>query len=62
MRTAPLFTGPSATNDAGVRALVRRLWVLGFEGAIILEQWPHPPEQLVRTRNRLSELLAAEWR
>jgi sugar phosphate isomerase/epimerase len=57
----PLFTGPSATNDSGLRSLVRRLWVRGFEGSIILEQWPHPPEQLVRTRDRLSELLAAEW-
>ena len=58
----PLFTGPSAANDAGVRALVRRLKARGFTGSIILEQWPHPPEQLIRTRERLSELLAAEWR
>jgi sugar phosphate isomerase/epimerase len=58
----PLFTGPSATDDRGVRALIRRLRTRGFAGAIILEQWPHPPEQLIRTRDRLSELLAAEWR
>lgn len=55
----PLFTGPSAANDGGVRELVRRLRTRGFAGAVILEQWPHPPEQLVRTRERLSELLAA---
>jgi len=55
----PLFTGPSATDDRGLRALVRRLHERGFAGAVILEQWPYPPEQLVKTRERLRELLAA---
>ena len=57
----PLFTGPSGTNDRGLRALVRRLKARGFAGSVILEQWPHPPEQLIRSRERLGELLAAEW-
>jgi sugar phosphate isomerase/epimerase len=57
----PLFTGPAAADDRGVRALVQRLRARGFDGSIILEQWPFPPEQLVRTRERLSALLAVEW-
>jgi sugar phosphate isomerase/epimerase len=56
----PLFTGPSAGDDRGVRALVRRLRRRGFAGSVILEQWPDPPEVLVRTRERLKELLAVE--
>lgn len=57
----PLFTGPSAETDRGLRSLVRRLKARGFSGSVIMEQWPHPAEVLVRTRQRLSELLAAEW-
>jgi sugar phosphate isomerase/epimerase len=57
----PLFTGPSGANDQGVQALLQRLKARGFAGSIILEQWPHPPEQLIRTRTRLSELLATEF-
>lgn len=58
----PLFTGPSAIDDRGLRGLVRRLKARGFCGAVILEQWPNPPEQLVQTRERLSKLLVHEWR
>ena len=57
----PLFTGPTAKDDRGLRGLVRRLRARGFAGSVILEQWPHPAEQLVRTRERLSEMIAAEW-
>lgn len=58
----PLFTGPSGADDRGLRALVRRLKARGFDGSVILEQWPHPPEQLVRTRERLREMIATEWK
>jgi sugar phosphate isomerase/epimerase len=57
----PLFTGPSRTNDRGLRALVRRLKARGFSGSVILEQWPHPPDQLVRSREQLSGVFATEW-
>lgn len=53
----PLFTGPSAHDDRGLRELVRRLQVRGFRGSVVLEQWPHPPEVLVETRRRLQQLL-----
>ncbi|MCE9567023.1 MAG: sugar phosphate isomerase/epimerase [Planctomycetes bacterium] len=53
----PLFTGPSAKDDRGLRGLIRRLKQRGFAGSVILEQWPNPPEQLVKSRNRLTELL-----
>jgi sugar phosphate isomerase/epimerase len=54
----PLFTGPSARDDRGLRGLVRRLKERGFAGSVVLEQWPQPPEVLVATRQRLQELLA----
>lgn len=56
----PLFTGPSAKDDRGLRGLVKRLLARGFAGAVILEQWPHPPEQLIKSRDRLRELFAVE--
>ena len=54
----PLFTGPSAQDDAGVRGLVWRLVQRGFRGNVVLEQWPQPPEQLVQSRERLRWLIA----
>jgi sugar phosphate isomerase/epimerase len=54
----PLFTGPSAHDDRGLRGLVRRLKERGFAGSVVLEQWPQPPETLVETRRRLLQLLA----
>src|SRR5262249_15591604 len=48
-----LFTGPSARDDRGLRALVRRLLRRGFKGSVVLEQWPYPPERLVEARDRL---------
>jgi sugar phosphate isomerase/epimerase len=53
----PLFTGPSARDDNGLRGLTRRLWRRGFCGSIILEQWPQEPELLAVARDRLVELL-----
>jgi sugar phosphate isomerase/epimerase len=54
----PLFTGPSARDDRGLRGLARRLKDRGFAGSVVLEQWPRPPEVLVETRRRLRQLLA----
>jgi sugar phosphate isomerase/epimerase len=53
----PLFTGPSARDDRGIRELVRRLKARGFSGSVVLEQWPQPPQVLVETRQRLANLL-----
>jgi sugar phosphate isomerase/epimerase len=55
----PLFTGPSAGDDSGVRGLVERLWQRGFRGSVVLEQWPQPPELLVTARDRLRALFDA---
>ena len=55
----PLFTGPSARDDRGLRGLVRRLKRRGFSGSVVLEQWPQPPDILVRTSQRLRQLLEA---
>jgi sugar phosphate isomerase/epimerase len=54
----PLFTGPSARDDRGIRGLIRRLKQRGFTGSVVLEQWPSPPEVLVETRQRLLQILA----
>jgi sugar phosphate isomerase/epimerase len=53
-----LFSGPSNKDDRGLRALIRRLLHRGFDGAIILEQWPSPPEMLIHARSRLRTLIA----
>jgi phosphoglucan,water dikinase len=52
----PLFTGPAARDDSGVRALVNRLKVRQFSGSAILEQWPQPPSLLNQARDRLLKL------
>ena len=49
----PIFTGPSAKNDTGVRLFIERLKKRGFSGSIILEQWPNPPDLLNQARDRL---------
>lgn len=54
----PLFTGPAARDDRGLRGLVRRLKGRGFAGSVVLEQWPSPPELLVEARRRLIQMLA----
>lgn len=56
----PLFTGPAAQDDAGIRALLDRLKARGFEGSIILEQWPNPVSLLVDARNRLLTLWGSD--
>lgn len=54
-----LFTGPSSRDPSGIRAVLERLVLRGFEGALILEVWPDPPERLLEARDRL-EALAGE--
>jgi sugar phosphate isomerase/epimerase len=52
-----LFTGPSREDDAGVRTFIERLHRRGYHGAVILEQWPDPPQLLVEAAMRLRALL-----
>jgi len=52
----PMFTGPSAQDDSGIREALKRIRDRDFSGSIILEQWPHPPTLLNQARNRLLEL------
>ena len=52
-----LFTGPARMNDVGVRAFLERLRRRSYRGALILEQWPHPPYLLVEAAVRLREML-----
>jgi sugar phosphate isomerase/epimerase len=51
-----LFTGPSRENDAGIRAFVERLRRRAYSGAVILEQWPQPPQLLVEAAARFRAL------
>jgi sugar phosphate isomerase/epimerase len=53
-----LFTGPAGANDQGVRAFLERLRRRAYHGAMILEQWPRPPELLVEAADRLRQLLS----
>jgi len=52
-----LFTGPARDDDSGVRALLERLRRRAYAGALILEQWPRPPEILVEAASRLRSLI-----
>jgi sugar phosphate isomerase/epimerase len=52
----PMFTGPAAHDDSGIRELVKRIRDRNFSGSIILEQWPQPPTLLNQARDRLLEL------
>jgi sugar phosphate isomerase/epimerase len=55
-----VFTGPASKDPAGIRALFERLSRRGFDGNVILEQWPEPSSLLVMARDRLVELLREE--
>ncbi|MBF0565386.1 MAG: sugar phosphate isomerase/epimerase [Nitrospirae bacterium] len=55
----PIFTGPAGNNPAGVTGLLSRLQRRGFDGAIILEQWPNPPSLLNESRDRLASICKA---
>jgi hypothetical protein len=41
---------------------VERLRGRHYQGAMILEQWPNPPEMLVEAAGRLRELLGEKLR
>ncbi|MBY0525944.1 MAG: sugar phosphate isomerase/epimerase [Gemmataceae bacterium] len=56
-RHLPLFTGPSRDNDVGIRCFLERLARRQYQGLMILEQWPRPPQLLVDARTRLRDLL-----
>lgn len=55
-----LFTGPSREDDSGIRAFLERLERRAYRGAVILEQWPNPPELLVEAATHLRSLLEQE--
>lgn len=55
----PLFTGPSRNNATGIAGMLNRVRQHGFDGSIILEQWPSPPTLLVNARDGLLNLLHA---
>jgi sugar phosphate isomerase/epimerase len=54
----PLFTGPAAEDDSGVRGLVRRLAERGFNGSVVFECWPERTELLVKAREKLRAIIA----
>ncbi len=49
----PLFTGPAAYSDDGIREFLKRLLERGFSGSVILEQWPDPPDLLDHAHTRI---------
>ena len=53
----PIFCGPSATDDVGIRGLLDRLVEREFSGVVILEQWPQPPSLLNAARDKLLDML-----
>ena len=53
----PLFTGPARENDGGIRVLIERLKDRHYQGALILEVWPQPPELLTEAEQRLRPML-----
>lgn len=55
----PLFTGPARNNATGIAGMLSRVRQHGFDGCIILEQWPSPPSLLVNARDGLLNLLHA---
>ncbi len=52
-----LFTGPSRDDDRGIRGFVERMRQRGFDGSMIMEQWPVPPSLLVEARRKLLQLV-----
>lgn len=52
-----LFTGPSRFDPAGLQGLIDRLRRKNFHGCGIFEQWPQPPDALVRARDGLLHLI-----
>ena len=55
----PLFTGPAGHDDTAIRALLGRMLKRKYDGAMILEQWPHPSYLLTNAARGLKGLLDA---
>lgn len=53
----PLFTGPAREHDGGIRAMIERFEQRGYQGALILEVWPQPPQLLSEAAQRLRRML-----
>lgn len=49
----PIGTGPAAADATGVRSLIKRLHWRGYDGSLIMEQWPDPSEMLCDARRWL---------
>lgn len=50
----PVFTGPSTKdNGVGIKGILSRLVKRGFQGMMIMEQWPEPVSLLDDSRNKL---------
>lgn len=56
-RHLPLFTGPARENDGGIRAFTKRMEQRSYQGAMVLEVWPQPPELLTKAEQRLRSML-----
>lgn len=56
-----LFTGPSAASSVGLEAVFAELARRGFNGAVIMEQWPEPADLLVQAHNRLGDIIEVHW-
>jgi len=56
-RHMPLFTGPAKENDGGIRAFTKRMERRGYQGAMVLEVWPQPPQLLTEAEKRLRSML-----
>jgi sugar phosphate isomerase/epimerase len=52
-----LFTGPAGEDDSAIRAFLERLHGRAYQGVMILEQWPDPPQLLVDADTRLRQIL-----
>lgn len=52
----PLFTGPAARSQTGVRGFVDRMRRREYSGSVILEQWPQPPSLLNDARDALRRI------
>jgi sugar phosphate isomerase/epimerase len=45
-RHLPVGQGPAGENPTGLAGLLRRLRQRNYQGSLIMEQWPDPPNQL----------------
>ncbi|MBF0403734.1 sugar phosphate isomerase/epimerase family protein [Candidatus Magnetominusculus xianensis] len=55
-----LFTGPSQSNSLGLRGFSSIMKNRSFNGMIIMEQWPSPPELLINARLGLLDFFGVQ--